>query len=70
MTVEVIINPGGVTETIFGVPGPEGPVGPQGDQGPQGRQGEQGPPDTSSLPLTGGTLTGPLGADPDAILAT
>ncbi len=47
MSIEVIINPGGVTETIIGVPGPAGPEGPAGSGdgsiGPQGLQGEVGP---------------------------
>ena len=33
MSIEVIINPGGVTETIIGIPGPQGPEGPQGPPG-------------------------------------
>lgn len=49
MSIEVIINPGGIVQSIIGVPGPqglqgaEGPQGPEGPTGPQGPQGLQGP---------------------------
>ena len=43
MSIAVTINPGGVTKTIIGIPGPRGPQGDQGLQGPQGTKGDAGP---------------------------
>ena len=40
MNIEVIINPGGVTQTILGIPGPKGAQGDQGIQGPPGSDGD------------------------------
>lgn len=69
MSIEVVINPGGITETILGVPGPQGP---QGDQGAQGIQGDQGPQGAQGLQGPQGATgpTGPQGpAGQDGIMA-
>ncbi len=61
MSIEVIINPGGITEAILGTQGPTGPQGEQGVQGATGPQGIQG--------LQGETgPQGPAGADGESAI--
>lgn len=44
MSIQVTINPGGVTQAILGISGPKGTQGAQGPTGIPGEQGIQGPP--------------------------